>query len=127
MFGRRNHRETGDVAHPPRVRRTPAEPAVGIGARVFIKADAGGRDAWDGEPSGVIIAPGDSELIAYPGLNLGGAARWLVAFDELAYMTDGRGPFEQASVPSWRLVLASIADEDSAEAGNPAERGTDDS
>ncbi|WP_308468803.1 hypothetical protein [Rathayibacter soli] len=121
MFGRRSHRETGDGVRPQRVRRTPEEPAVGIGARVFIKADAGGRDSWDGEPSGVIIAPGDSELIAYPGLNLGGAARWLVAFDELAYMTDGRGPFEQASVPSWQLVLASIADEDIT-----AERGADD-
>ncbi|TAM69922.1 MAG: hypothetical protein EPN48_05855 [Microbacteriaceae bacterium] len=127
MFGRRGHRKRGDDACPPHTRRVPAEPAVGIGARVFIKADAGGRDAWDGEPSGVIIAPGDSELIAYPGLNLGGSARWLVAFDELAYMTDGRGPFEQASVPGWQLVLASIVDEDSADTDSVAEHGSDDS
>ncbi|MEO8908580.1 MAG: hypothetical protein ABI310_11005 [Microbacteriaceae bacterium] len=111
MFGRRSHREVVDGARPPRVVRTP-QPTAGIGARVFIKSEAGGRDAWDGEPSGVIIAPGDSELIAYPGLNLGGGARWLVAFDDLAYMADGRGPFEQASVPGWQLVLASIPDED---------------
>jgi hypothetical protein len=112
MFGRRYRRErTADGVRPVK-RPRPVAASVGIGSLVVIRSEPGGRDAWDGEPSGVVIAPGDSELISYPGLSFGPSARWLIAFDELAYMSDGRGPFEQASVPGWQLVPVCVVDDE---------------
>jgi hypothetical protein len=107
MFGRR--RRDGAVEH---VAGNPAAgAAIGIGALVFIASAPGSADEWDGEPTGVVIAPGDNEIVGYPGLNLGSPRHWLIAFDEPAYMKDGRGPFEQASVAARLLVpLAAIDD-----------------
>jgi hypothetical protein len=84
--------------------------AIGIGAQVIIRADPRSLDEWDGEPSGVVVAPGENEIAAYPGLTFGGPTRWLVVFDELQFTSDGRGPFEQATVGSWRLAPAPHAD-----------------
>jgi hypothetical protein len=95
MFGRRR-REPG--AQP-----TKTGP-IGIGAQVVVLPDPSASDQWEGEPSGVVVAPGDNNIVAYPGLTFGGPTRWLVAFDELQFTADGRGPFEQATVGSWRLV-----------------------
>lgn len=86
--------------------RRPASDAIGIGSLVVVTSVPGSSDEWEGEPVGVVIAPGDNEIAAYPGITFGRAAGWLVAFDELAYMKDGRGPFEQATVPGRQLILA---------------------
>lgn len=95
MFG--NRRRTQNA------RTIPTEP-IGIGAQVIVMPDPSAADQWEGEPSGVVVAPGDNNIVAYPGLTFGGPTRWLVAFDELQFTADGRGPFEQATVGSWRLV-----------------------
>jgi hypothetical protein len=96
MFGRRRH--------TPDDRAIPSDP-IGIGAQVIVRQDPGAADQWDGEPSGVVVAPGDNNIVAYPGITFGGPTRWLVAFDELQFPQDGRGPFENATVGSWRLEL----------------------
>jgi hypothetical protein len=106
MFGRRRH-EIGDRPIPP-------EP-IGIGAQVVVMPDPSAADQWEGEPSGVVVAPGDNNIVAYPGLTFGGPTRWLVAFDELQFTADGRGPFEQATVGSWRLVPVPQVEQDAPE------------
>jgi len=99
MFRRRGARATA------RDRKPTDDERIGIGALVYVVSAPDGRDEWEGEPSGVVIAPGDNEIAAYPGISMGRLSGWLVAFDELAYMADGRGPFEQATVPGARLRL----------------------
>ncbi|GGK89963.1 hypothetical protein JOE58_000756 [Curtobacterium luteum] len=70
---------------------------LGIGALVQVVDPGQGGEHWADEPIGVIVAPGASQL--------GGTQRtWTVAFDEPAYTTDGRGPFERATVLSRQLV-----------------------
>lgn len=103
MFGRgKGPRDRVTPVRRPTVRTE----SIGIGAQVIIKADPRSKDEWMGEPSGVVIAPGDNEIAAYPGLTFGGPTRWLVVFDELQFTIDGRGPFEQTTVGSWRLDAA---------------------
>jgi hypothetical protein len=93
----------------------PREPrtnrAVGIGSLVYVVSVPGSRDEWEGEPSGVVIGKGDNEIAAYPGILVGRDASWLVAFDGLAYMKDGRGPFDQATIPGVHLVLVPPVDD----------------
>jgi hypothetical protein len=87
MFGRRSPSPRPDD-----------RPGLGIGALVQV-VDPGqqGGEHWADEPIGVIVAPGGSQL--------GGTQRtWTIAFDEPAYTTDGRGPFERATVLSRQLV-----------------------
>lgn len=86
MFGRR-----APSPHPD-------EPGgLGIGALVQVVDAERGGEQWDGEPIGVIVAPG--------GVQLGGTQRtWTVAFDEPVYTKDGRGPFERATVLGRQLV-----------------------
>jgi hypothetical protein len=120
MFGRRRRERVGDAragnAHKLRNR---SDPAIGIGAQVVVIPDPGSSDDWSGEPSGVVVAPGDNEFFAYPATSMGAPTRWTVAFDEPQYTADGRGPIDQASIPSWRLEVAPEEPVDSA--------GTDDS
>ncbi|HEY0248113.1 MAG TPA: hypothetical protein VGC45_07610 [Gryllotalpicola sp.] len=79
----------------------PSRPAVGLGMLVQVESPPGSADVWEGEPIGVVIQGGINEIYGYPGLL---APRfWVIAFDTLVYMEDGRGPFEQAVVPEWRL------------------------
>ncbi|WP_439691496.1 hypothetical protein ACRQ4B_11050 [Curtobacterium sp. SP.BCo] len=86
MFGRRR----SPSPHPD------DRPGLGIGALVQV-VDADRGEQWAGEPIGVIVAPGGSQL--------GGTQRtWTVAFDEPVYTEDGRGPFERATVLSRQLV-----------------------
>lgn len=80
---------------------TPAGPAVGIGMLVAVVSTAEQTDAWDDDPVGVVIAPGSKEISPYPGLQR--PRYWTVAFEHPSYTADGRGPFEQASFPEWRL------------------------
>lgn len=74
---------------------------MGIGAVVVVKSDRRGTDEWVGEPIGVVVAGGPNEVYGYPGLST--PRYWMVAFSEFQYMADGRGPFEEASIPEWRL------------------------
>lgn len=92
-------------------REAPRSQAIGIGSLVYVVSEPGDRDEWEGEPSGVVIGQGDNQIAAYPGILVGRDASWLVAFDGLAYTTDGRGPFDQATIPDGRLVLVPPVDE----------------
>ncbi|MCX7521893.1 hypothetical protein OSC27_06320 [Microbacterium sp. STN6] len=73
-------------------------PPLGIGALVVVTSPAGVADEWEGQPSGVIVATGDNQIVGYPGMVP--VHSWLVDFDELAYMKDGRGPFQRATIAS---------------------------
>jgi hypothetical protein len=86
--------------------------AVGIGALVVVRSEPGSEDAWEGEPSGVVVAAGENELVGYPNHRAGGAGGWLVAFDEAAYVLDGRGPFSRATIPTGRLVPVPLPEVD---------------
>ena len=79
----------------------PRGPAVGIGMLVAVVNSAEQTDAFDDDPVGVVIAPGNKDLAPYPGLQR--PRYWTIAFDEASYTADGRGPFEQATFPEWRL------------------------
>jgi hypothetical protein len=76
-------------------------PAVGIGMLVAVVSDAQQADAWEDDPVGVVVAPGNKELAPYPGLQL--PRYWTVAFERPSYTGDGRGPFERATFPEARL------------------------
>jgi hypothetical protein len=94
MFGRsrRNPSTSSTTANPP-------DDSVGVGALVVV--GAGSADSgWVGEPTGVIIAPGDNEMAGYPGLAPGGPISWLIAFDEPAYRAGNAVPFTEATVAS---------------------------
>ena len=88
-----------------------SDPPFGIGGMVIVLSDPGTRDAWEGTPTGVIVAVGERELVGYPNHRAGGSSSWLVAFDEPAYRADGRGPYERASVPTRLLVPAPAVEE----------------
>ncbi|MDP9737036.1 MULTISPECIES: hypothetical protein [unclassified Curtobacterium] len=92
MFGRRARSPRPDDG------ARPGDPGgLGIGALVQVVDLERGGEQWEGEPIGVIVAPG--------GVQLGGTQRtWTIAFDEPAYTKDGRGPFERATVLGRQLV-----------------------
>lgn len=79
----------------------PKGPAVGIGMLVAVVSDPDQEDAWEDDPVGVVIGPGNKELTPYPGLQL--PRYWTVAFDAPSYTGDGRGPFTHGTFPEWRL------------------------
>jgi len=88
-------------------------PAVGIGALVAVICDPDQVEAGEDDPVGVVVASGDKEIAPYPGIQR--PRYWTVAFETAAYTADGRGPFEQASFPEWRLrVLDADAAADAA-------------
>jgi hypothetical protein len=88
-----------------------SDPPLGIGGMVIVLSDRGSADAWEGTPTGVIVAVGERELVGYPTHRAGAAGSWLVAFDEPAYKADGRGPIDRASVPARLLVPAPLLEE----------------
>jgi hypothetical protein len=73
---------------------------------VIVLSDLGSAEAWEGTPTGVIVAVGERGLVGYPNHRAGASGSWLIAFDEPAYRRDGTGPFERASVPTRLLVPA---------------------
>jgi hypothetical protein len=80
--------------------------ALGVGVQVYVReSDIPAGDDWVGEPTGVIVAPGERSLrtVSLPADRL---TTWVVAFDEPQYRRDGRGPAERATVPASRLVAA---------------------
>ena len=85
-------------------------PPLGIGALVIVRSVPGSADEWEGEPIGVIVALGADRIVGYPGMPSGTLAGWVVAFDGLAWMADGRGPFEHATVPAGLLRPVPLVD-----------------
>lgn len=85
--------------------------ALGVGVQVHVieRSPATGDD-WPGEPTGVIVAPGDRGLRSV-GLPPDGLTRWVVAFSEPQRTRDGRGPFETAAIPAALLVAAEPVEE----------------
>lgn len=86
---------------------------------VVITSDPRGTDEWVGEPIGVVVAPGVNQMYGYPGVQQ--PLFWQVAFSGLEYMVDGRGPFENAMVPEWRLEVVdpSAVDPSAVDLGPP--------
>jgi hypothetical protein len=101
----------------PPAQPLPKGPAVGIGALVAVVSDPDQGEAGEGDPVGVVVASGDKEISPYPGLQR--PRYWTVAFEGAARTADGRGPFEQASFPEWRLR---VLDADAA-ADGPGDEG----
>ncbi|WP_111060669.1 hypothetical protein [Curtobacterium sp. MCBD17_008] len=96
MFGRRDPRPAA-----PDASGVPDLPVLGIGAVVrVVPSDRG--EQWADDPIGLIVAPGGAQLAGYAGAGV--RVAWVVEFDEPAYTTDGRGPFERATVQSRQLV-----------------------
>lgn len=80
--------------------------ALGVGVQVYVlESDPPAGDDWVGEPTGVIVAPGERSLrsVSLPSDRL---TTWVVAFGEPQYRRDGRGPAATATVPASRLVAA---------------------
>lgn len=87
-----------------------AVPGLGVGVQVYVREqEPAAADDWVGEPTGVIIAPGDRSLRNVYG-PLDGLTTWLVAFSEPQRRRDGRGPYENAIIPSGLLVAADPAE-----------------
>ncbi len=91
------------------------EESVGVGALVVVTGTgtatatatgtAPGDSGWVGEPTGVVIAPGDNEMAGYPGLAPGGPISWLIAFAEPAYKVGNAVPFDEATVAARFVTL----------------------
>ncbi|MCU1482049.1 MAG: hypothetical protein JWQ19_2835 [Subtercola sp.] len=101
MFGR-NRRNTP----PP----TDQAPSVGVGALVTVGDGSSTDSGWVGQPTGVVIAPGDNEMAGYPGLAPGGPVSWLIAFDEPAYRVGNATPFTDGTVASRYVSLLPLTD-----------------
>ena len=79
-------------------------PGLGVGVQVYVREhDQPSSDDWVGEPTGVIVAPGDRSLRNVYG-PLDGLTTWTVAFFEPQRRRDGRGPYERAVIPAALLV-----------------------
>lgn len=83
-----------------------ATTGLGVGVQVYVleRPEPSGDD-WVGEPTGVIVGPGDRSVraVAAPA---DGLTTWAVAFSEPQHRRDGRGPFETAVIPAALLVAA---------------------
>ncbi|WP_431221041.1 hypothetical protein [Leifsonia xyli] len=80
------------------------EPGLGVGVQVYVREhDQPSGDDWVGEPTGVIVAPGDRSLRNVYG-PLDGFTTWTVSFFEPQHRRDGRGPYERAVIPAALLV-----------------------
>jgi len=85
--------------------------AFGVGVQVHvIESPDGAPDAFTGEPTGVIVSLGSQ--LPYAGITRGKANGrvWVVAFDQPAYLADGRGPFDRAEISEAFLVAAPQAE-----------------
>jgi len=79
-------------------------PGLGVGVQVYVREhDPASSDDWIGEPTGVIIAPGDRGLRNVYGPQ-DGLTTWTVSFFEPQHRRDGRGPYETAIIPASLLV-----------------------
>jgi hypothetical protein len=90
----------------------PHDHPFGVGVQVHVPEAAwGDLDAWEGEPTGVIVSTGTARP---DGANVPGPSGpvWVVAFDAPQYRRDGRGPFEQAEIRQSRLVAAEPISDD---------------
>ncbi|GAB3618622.1 hypothetical protein GCM10027416_31790 [Okibacterium endophyticum] len=78
----------------------------GVGVQVHVVESEGAADAFVGEPTGVIVSLGSA--LPYAGItrNARTGRVWVVAFDEPAYLADGRGPFERAEISEAFLEAA---------------------
>ncbi|UFS59577.1 hypothetical protein [Subtercola endophyticus] len=109
MFIRKNRKETTPTS--------PREESVGVGALVTVTGGASGASGdsgWEGEPTGVVIGPGDNEMAGYPGLAPGGPISWLIAFAEPAYKVGNAVPFDEATVAARFVTLlpSTVASDD---------------
>jgi hypothetical protein len=94
-------RKDGTRADPP------SGGPLGIGVQVYVReSEPPSGDDWVGEPTGVIIAPGDRSLRNVYGTPLDGRMTWTVSFSEPQRRRDGRGPYETATIPAALLVAA---------------------
>ncbi|WP_374010792.1 hypothetical protein [Leifsonia sp. LS-T14] len=85
-------------------RRPSAAPGLGVGVQVYVREhDIPSSDDWVGEPTGVIVAPGDRNLRNVYG-PADGLTTWTVSFFEPQHRRDGRGPYERAVIPASMLV-----------------------
>jgi hypothetical protein len=107
MFGSRRRRDISRAYLA--ARSLNGTPPLGIGALVIVNSIPGTADEWEGEPIGVIVALGADRIVGYPGMPSGTLAGWTVAFDGLAWMADGRGPFEHATIPAQLLTPVPVA------------------
>ena len=75
-----------------------------VGVQVYVREhEQPTGDDWVGEPTGVIIAPGDRSLRNVYG-PLDGLTTWTVSFSEPQHRRDGRGPYATAVIPASLLV-----------------------
>lgn len=86
-------------------------PRLGVGVQVWVtSAAASPAEAWEGEPTGVIVARGSSVANASLGVHRLAGPTWVVAFDGFEYRADGSGPHERAEIVESMLVAAPYAD-----------------
>ncbi|MGO4299949.1 hypothetical protein [Leifsonia sp. RAF41] len=79
-------------------------PGFGVGVQVYVREhDIPSSDDWVGEPTGVIVAPGDRNLRNIYGPS-DGLTTWTVSFFEPQHRRDGLGPYERAVIPASLLV-----------------------
>ena len=98
---RRSSRDDGTDAA---TRRQDSAPGLGVGVQVYVREhDIPSSDDWIGEPTGVIVAPGDRNLRNVYG-PADGLTTWTVSFFEPQHRRDGRGPYERAVIPASMLV-----------------------
>ena len=98
---RRSSRDDGPDAA---TRRRDTAPGLGVGVQVYVREhDIPSSDDWIGEPTGVIVAPGDRNLRNVYG-PADGLTTWTVSFFEPQHRRDGRGPYERAVIPASMLV-----------------------
>ena len=79
-------------------------PGLGVGVQVYIREpELPSPDDWSGEPTGVIVGPGDRGLRNVYG-PFDRLTMWTVSFFEPQFRRDGRGPYERAVVQASLLV-----------------------
>jgi hypothetical protein len=99
-------RRKTEPSRADRRREHEAAGGLGVGVQVYVReSEPPAADDWVGEPTGVIVAPGERSLrsVSLPADRL---TTWVVAFGEPQYRRDGRGPADSATVPASRLVAA---------------------
>ncbi|MFP3394199.1 hypothetical protein SB782_36090, partial [Brevibacillus sp. SIMBA_076] len=78
-------------------------PGLGVGVQVYVReSEQASPSDWVGEPTGVIVSPGDRSLRNVYG-PIDGFTTWTVSFFEPQHRRDGRGPYERAVIPAGLL------------------------
>ncbi|MDN4596419.1 hypothetical protein [Leifsonia virtsii] len=97
-------RAAGDRREADASRPAAGRPGLGVGVQVYVREhEPETGDDWVGEPTGVIIAPGDRSLRNVYG-PLDGLTTWTVSFSEPQHRRDGRGPYATAVIPASQLI-----------------------